>query len=100
MRTPICLWQINHVGNPAAKALFTECLFKGRSKNLILIFGIVKKFRGVAQLASAHYPIRTLKTTGCSLVGKALGWGSRERRFKSSHPDQSSYGDPVYGWGP
>lgn len=37
---------------------------------------------------NAHYLIRIFHTTGCSLVGKALGWGSRDRRFESSHPDQ------------
>ena len=48
-----------------------------------------------------------LAISGCSLVGKALGWGSRDRRFKSSHPDHGLISSPlgeivrpclVYGW--
>lgn len=43
------------------------------------------------ELLDQNCSLKYMLTTGCSLVGKARGWGSRDRRFKSSHPDQITY---------
>ena len=64
-------------------AKFTKGFVNLRGGGLISLFLLTSKLVLWSARQTDYYTL----TTGCSLVGKARGWGSRDRRFKSSHPD-------------
>ena len=51
---------------------------------------MVRKFRRNL-LSFSNKKLFLQNLSGCSSVGRVLVWGARSRRFKSCHPDNSSY---------